>query len=423
MYNSLIGFLGSSGATRVEATIQGVQSGTLALGDYTVDGDIVVLEGSELILTAGSTFKMENNVLWEIQGTLTAIGTASEHIDFDVVDGGTSWAGIRFCKEVTDNTATITANTSTDIISGSITLTTDRPIRFTTTGTLPAPLEVGARYYIRSDDSLSQRLDGPKIDITDTGSGTHTAITLSPSSAGSGALRSADYLETQTLQYCDISNCDKTVFTDRAAYQGPIAYRHWVRGSGLMVYELGDMVFDHLTFTNCHVYETGGGAYIQPVSGTSADFSYWSFDNCSCEQYIGAAYKQSHGSTFNLDNFSFNNSDYPAVNGYPFIASSSTDRITVADAGLSIQDDWAIRELASSGSLPGGLSGGTTYFVQNVVPDSPSAGYTTFQVSLTPGGSIVNITSAGSGSHTGTFFEDYEWFSVSTMNLTNITIT
>ena len=99
MYNSLLNFLTPRSTALSTYNIEGVQSGTLPLGDYTVDGDIVVLEGTTLTLTAGSIFRMKENVLWEIQGTLDAQGTASNPIIFQTASGATKWWGIRFCKE------------------------------------------------------------------------------------------------------------------------------------------------------------------------------------------------------------------------------------------------------------------------------------------------------------------------------------
>lgn len=76
-----------------------------------------------------------------------------------------------------------------------------------------------------------------------------------------------------------------------------------------------------------------------------------------------------------------------------FTADGSTDTLTApADHTLSNGDQVAF---TTTTTLPGGLSTLTQYFVRNKTN-------TTFQVSLTPYGAIVDITSAGTGTHTFT---------------------
>lgn len=75
-----------------------------------------------------------------------------------------------------------------------------------------------------------------------------------------------------------------------------------------------------------------------------------------------------------------------------FNANASTDRITfpvgdVYDNGIPLM-------LTSSGVLPGGLDNVLTYFVVN---SNIGAGY--FQLALSPNGTAVNITDAGTGTH------------------------
>lgn len=53
----------------------------------------------------------------------------------------------------------------------------------------------------------------------------------------------------------------------------------------------------------------------------------------------------------------------------------------------------------TTGGLPAGLTAGTTYYLASL---SATATATTFNVSLTPGGALINTSSAGSGVHTGT---------------------
>lgn len=60
-------------------------------------------------------------------------------------------------------------------------LTNNQRVKFSTTGTLPAPLEVGVDYYIINNSSgtckVSETRGGTEVDITDTGTGTHSIET------------------------------------------------------------------------------------------------------------------------------------------------------------------------------------------------------------------------------------------------------
>lgn len=73
----------------------------------------------------------------------------------------------------------------------------------------------------------------------------------------------------------------------------------------------------------------------------------------------------------------------------PAGVNTTTDTITITSHGLTNNTEVVF---ASTGTLPGGLSGTTTYFVINATAN-------TFQVSTSAGGSAFNITSQGSGTH------------------------
>lgn len=76
-----------------------------------------------------------------------------------------------------------------------------------------------------------------------------------------------------------------------------------------------------------------------------------------------------------------------------FTADAGTDVLTFG-AGVVWPDGTEV-EVTSTGSLPGGLAADTKYFVKN-----PATSDETIQLSATLGGAAVNITSAGSGTHT-----------------------
>ena len=72
-------------------------------------------------------------------------------------------------------------NTISNIITTEQTWETSVPVKFTTTGTLPAPLVAGTVYYtkivdIYDDPAFSLSAGGATIDLTSAGTGTHTII-------------------------------------------------------------------------------------------------------------------------------------------------------------------------------------------------------------------------------------------------------
>lgn len=72
-----------------------------------------------------------------------------------------------------------------------------------------------------------------------------------------------------------------------------------------------------------------------------------------------------------------------------FTANADTDVLTAAQHGLR---DGDVVTAASSGTLPGGLAVSTEYFVVQSAID-------TLKLSATEGGSALNITDAGAGTH------------------------
>lgn len=74
-----------------------------------------------------------------------------------------------------------------------------------------------------------------------------------------------------------------------------------------------------------------------------------------------------------------------------FTADASLDTCSAADHLLL---DGTTVLLTTTGTLPAGLSGATTYFI--ISADSDAG---TFQLSLTVGGAAINITDAGTGAH------------------------
>lgn len=73
-----------------------------------------------------------------------------------------------------------------------------------------------------------------------------------------------------------------------------------------------------------------------------------------------------------------------------FTASATTNLLT-AEGHLVEENDELILSNAG-GSLPGGLSAATRYFAKEVTPNA-------FKLAATPGGSAIDVTSAGTGTH------------------------
>lgn len=76
-------------------------------------------------------------------------------------------------------TGNFTVNTSTEVVTSSTHgMVTNDIVQLTTTDTLPAGLELATDYYVTKIDAdtftLSTTIGGTAIDITDTGTGTHT---------------------------------------------------------------------------------------------------------------------------------------------------------------------------------------------------------------------------------------------------------
>lgn len=73
-----------------------------------------------------------------------------------------------------------------------------------------------------------------------------------------------------------------------------------------------------------------------------------------------------------------------------FTAEAATDIITSAAHGLQDND---LVQLTTGTTLPAGLSLATDYYIRDRAEN-------TFKLALTPGGTAINITDAGTGTHT-----------------------
>lgn len=94
----------------------------------------------------------------------------------------------------------------------------------------------------------------------------------------------------------------------------------------------------------------------------------------------------------------FNGTVWLAPNSATFTANAGTDFITSAGHGLS---DGDLLKLSTTTTLPAGLAINTAYYVINKTTD-------TFKLSLTSGGSAIDITNTGTGTHTWEFWDTFD---------------
>ena len=80
-----------------------------------------------------------------------------------------------------------------------------------------------------------------------------------------------------------------------------------------------------------------------------------------------------------------------------FTVDAGTDAIIIADHGFAVGTRITV---ASGTTLPAGLAANTSYYVKQVLASDR------FTVSATPGGSTVNITNTGTGTHTATWYSE-----------------
>jgi hypothetical protein len=113
--------------------------------------------------------------------------------------------------------------------------------------------------------------------------------------------------------------------------------------------------------------------------------------------------------TTNSNQYTILNSTYSLYNTVQTctITNASPTVITVASAPVT--GTRVVFSVSGGGSLPTGITAGTTYFVQNLST-------TTFNISATPTGSLINTSSAGLGTFTASFPGQTPYFSVTGAN-------
>lgn len=84
--------------TSAQPTISGSLSGTLGPGTYIVVGNCTVNAGNTLTVQPGTTFLFSGHYSWKIYGTLNAVGTEQDSIQFirQYTTTACEWSGVRF---------------------------------------------------------------------------------------------------------------------------------------------------------------------------------------------------------------------------------------------------------------------------------------------------------------------------------------
>lgn len=148
-------------------------------GDTTITGDAAITGDTTFSGSAGGLH--EGVVLANTGSTQSFTTSTFTSIDHKVATVQDLQNGLKFWL---GDDLTFTANASTDELTATshAMVTGDGPLRLTTSGTLPAGLSTATNYWVIKVDantiqlatSYANAIAGTQIDITDTGSGTHT---------------------------------------------------------------------------------------------------------------------------------------------------------------------------------------------------------------------------------------------------------
>lgn len=159
---------------------------------------------------------------------------------------------------------------------------------------------------------------------------------------------------------------------------GAHEYKSLVAGTGMAVVHTANTVT--MSVVSAEVATPPGA--VQPYIGTIAPSGWLLCD--------GASYDADTYTTY-FDVYVSNASVWgPGTATGTFTVNTGTDTLTLAAHGLAIGS--RVHVVNSGGALPTGLAANTKYFVINTTTD-------TLQLSLTSGGAAVDITTAGSGTH------------------------
>lgn len=422
-----------------------------ALGNTTAAGTGVTIPTgvSVLIRTDGTNVYEQLN---QIVGTLNVGGTLTAQTN-QVIGGSTVIAGSAYLGG--SLTATITVATPAVITVASAPLN-DTAIRFTTTGTLPAPIDQVTTYYVKSRTAttfqIATSIGGASINTTAIGTGTHTISTVSlattaPSGTNNTQLATTAFVanaignvpvtltnwafsETTTTQaLSSMTVASPTVITVPTAPANGTAVSFSAGSGGVLptgvtadapyyVYNRTGTTYN-LTTTAGNaqtVTITAGATVTGSISGTTLSVTAVTGGRLVVGQVItgtgitaGTTITSTGTAGGGIGAYTVNTSQTVASTTITAVATPAI--LTVISAPNN--GDQVI--LSTTGTLPTGLTAGTAYYVVGRTS-------TTFNLATTPGGTGINTSGyAQTGTHTETAYTLVNTTGTSTLPLTETT--
>jgi len=303
-------------------------------------------------------------------------------LNFENLNSFQEWSVEKSCTVATTNIITSTGH---GLVANDI-------VRFFSGVSMPSPLKQETDYYVLYIDAntfkVSETPGGAEIDITTTGSGVYFNRNVEPIVAGttiSNQTRAGEGLlvnvERNTFNLADVSDVKFLV----------------VSGS----FAAGDEIQT----------SDGGEFYIYGTATTTTEESILVDgvnDADSTSDLMGAIsdsvktiYHSNHSVIGTMKCIKIDNEWMMTMfaadgsNSKNFTAATN-DKITCNNHGLA---DGSVVRVSSTGTLPAPLSASTSYYVIHLTAN-------TFYLSTTLGGTRVNITSTGSGTHTFTLQDE-----------------
>jgi len=268
-------------------------------------------------------------------------------------------------KKSVGQTATITS-ASPAVITVAASPVNDTAVRFTTTGTLPSPLDNTTTYYVinrtATTFNVSTSVGGSAVNTVTSGSGTHTVTTVSLASTAPAG--------TNNTQIATTGFVSAAVSTTNVSITNwEIDETYATQTATISIASPAVVTVATSPANNTAVSFSTTGAL---PTGITADAPYYVYNRT--------------GTTYNL-------STTAGVSQTATLPIASPGVVTVASA----PSNGSQVIFSTTGSLPTGVTAGTAYYVVN-------SASTTFQISTTSGGSSINFTGSESGTHTVTAY-------------------
>ncbi len=277
--------------------------------------------------------------------------------------------------------------------------TTSTPIRYRTTGALPTNIVAGTVYYIRNIATNTFRMantpGGGSINTTaGTQSGTHTCYQPIRVDWTSHGLVAGDTVQFGTDGTLPTGLSTSTTYYV-AALPAPTTNAFWVSATNGGVAIVGDNGSGSGTMYGYRplvvTLNSHGLAANTPVSFTTSGSLPTGLTPSTTYYVAGTPAPATN--TFSLSTTAGGAAIYATSAGSGTQTIQRPIIVTFNSHGFAASTPVSF---TSSGSLPGGLTASTTYYVASL----PAIATNTFAVSTTAGGEAILGTSAGSGTHT-----------------------